>query len=744
MHELVHTSLPNGLIPGSHGFATAAMTRNLPDVLRTRLELLSAYSHRASAHDASYDRENPVNWQHLILPRGEHVVSRIAAAPFDYTGRTNRLARHVCFARGELPVNGAVRAIGLAARHLNEPWTGEARWLETDGVLESACRADVPDAVQTTAPNWDNLLGRGVGTETARRVAQFVKDNIRSPQKSISFRVSAEQDADGSRLLALFSDVIALLPVELRPLVTFSTYAATLPTGMSCLLRGVYDETPAFKVTSAVQFWVDCIHSRAVNAELLPRIQAPASAVPADALKAAPRPAVVLCEAPVARVRSGGTSVSRAHAPEGWGARWIVFGGLAVLLVVLAGGAGLWAWDQSQRDRVAEATAQAKQAEMEQARRAAAEEQARRTKEAEDLRRAAEKRADDVARKEEAERKKKLQGTAERRDQELEDSLKKLKDARKVQEKPAPHVVVDAAHAFTNFTGAVVWRRPDPARDRNLVAQTNAWVYYMHGEKLEWRPFTLLEKVNRLDRHATPERVLSPSPREAFWGDSPFVIWYDDGRLFWQWNAVKGIRFQSTNDVVDVVAKLTGGDARVRSVFVRGGGLAVNEVGLKDAASEEGRTHVLPLGDGRMTFPTVFQAQCGGEQRAQVKADIDAKKQEIAALRTPRDVSAELEEARGKLRKVEADLQNKTVEFGTKDPGEIQAKEKKLRREKRELKNLVAKLGEEQRNVKRAEQEREKKIKRLEGEIEDLKLKLLSEKDVLDKTFVLTVSPRGK
>ena len=57
MFELANTSLPNGLIPGTHGFATVAMTRGLSDALRQRLEALCAYTHRQSAHDERYLRK---------------------------------------------------------------------------------------------------------------------------------------------------------------------------------------------------------------------------------------------------------------------------------------------------------------------------------------------------------------------------------------------------------------------------------------------------------------------------------------------------------------------------------------------------------------------------------------------------------------------------------------------------------------------------------------------------------------
>ena len=106
MYELVNTSVPNGLIPGSRGFATVAMTKGVPDAVRTRIESFCAYPHRTSAHDQSYYSENPVNWFHLVLPNGDHVVGRTAPAEFDYTGRTNRISRTIYFGAREMPMVG--------------------------------------------------------------------------------------------------------------------------------------------------------------------------------------------------------------------------------------------------------------------------------------------------------------------------------------------------------------------------------------------------------------------------------------------------------------------------------------------------------------------------------------------------------------------------------------------------------------------------------------------------------------
>jgi len=273
MYELANTSVPNGLIAGTRGFATVAMTKGMPDAIRTRVEGLCAYPHRTSAHDESYYRENPVNWFHLILPSGDHVVGRTVPSDFDYTGRTNRLARTIVFRRGEMPVSGGCEAIRIAGPHLSEKWSGEPRMLPADKALAAKFFA-LERSRDATPANWVALFGDN-GISLAKRVAMLVARNAMGGGKSVYFKTSTSWDADGTKLLALFSDIINLLPDEAAPLVTFSTFAACVPSGVTCHLRGVYDKDKAFELASATQPWVDCEHGRVMHEELLPSESAP-------------------------------------------------------------------------------------------------------------------------------------------------------------------------------------------------------------------------------------------------------------------------------------------------------------------------------------------------------------------------------------------------------------------------------------------------------------------------------------
>ena len=273
MYELVNTSVPNGLIPGTHGFATVAMTKGMPDVIRTRVENYCAYPHRTSAHDGSYFTDNPVNWFHLALPNGGHVIGRTAPSDFDYTGRTNRLARTIVFKSGEMPVAGGVAALGIAGSLLLEKWSGEPRMLQPDKAL--AAKFFAADRGGDPRPrNWIALFGDR-GEELARRTAILVAQNAAGRGKSLYFKTSTKWDADGTKLLGLFGDLIDLMPEGISQLVTFSTFSPCVPGSTVCHLRGIYDKDNAFELASATQPWIDCENGRVVHEEMLPAESVP-------------------------------------------------------------------------------------------------------------------------------------------------------------------------------------------------------------------------------------------------------------------------------------------------------------------------------------------------------------------------------------------------------------------------------------------------------------------------------------
>lgn len=94
IEELIYTSAPQGLKPGSSGFTTVASTAGMASNLANLLESLSGYRHLADPGTAGA-KQNPVIFSHLkgrVGGRNLNILSRIADAGLDYSGRTNKLA----------------------------------------------------------------------------------------------------------------------------------------------------------------------------------------------------------------------------------------------------------------------------------------------------------------------------------------------------------------------------------------------------------------------------------------------------------------------------------------------------------------------------------------------------------------------------------------------------------------------------------------------------------------------------
>src|SRR5262249_29046492 len=107
-HELLYTSVPKGLLPGTRGFCTVAHTQSMPTPLLQKLESLSGYRQVFPPHDPQAHL-NPVAWSHQhvsVLGKTYHVLSRVCASGLDYSDRTNKFAHHVVLEPSELPPGG--------------------------------------------------------------------------------------------------------------------------------------------------------------------------------------------------------------------------------------------------------------------------------------------------------------------------------------------------------------------------------------------------------------------------------------------------------------------------------------------------------------------------------------------------------------------------------------------------------------------------------------------------------------
>jgi GTPase-associated protein 1, N-terminal domain type 2/GTPase-associated protein 1, middle domain len=228
-HELLYTSAQQGLKPGSYGFCTVMATEGLSKVLQDRLESLSGYEHAFALTDRR-SQLNPVNYSHLIVTVANqrlHLLSRIADAGTDYSGRSNKLAHHVALQPNEL--TAASPASTLASPGFcKTSFDGHARSLP-HGVLPPA----IPRS-PAVCVSWENVTG------DAGWAGVLAEQTLQNASRSITLIYSP-----GCDVLPLVVEAISLLPPDRQWRTTFSTYFTKLPAGVDCQWRFVLDGTPS-------------------------------------------------------------------------------------------------------------------------------------------------------------------------------------------------------------------------------------------------------------------------------------------------------------------------------------------------------------------------------------------------------------------------------------------------------------------------------------------------------------------
>jgi hypothetical protein len=200
----------------------------MPPNLIQQLESLSGYRHIFSPQDSRASL-NPVVFSHLgftIAGRRCHVLSRVCDAGLDYTQRTNKLAHHVILDAAEVPAAGPAWLLAQP-RLMQSNWAGEPR------ILPTGPRVPSGDSQPRVCRAWQQITGDagwgGVLAETA------TGPTVR--QAVLVFQ-------PGMEMLPLLAESLALLPIELRWRVSFSTYFTKLPAGVECQWRCVVAGTP--------------------------------------------------------------------------------------------------------------------------------------------------------------------------------------------------------------------------------------------------------------------------------------------------------------------------------------------------------------------------------------------------------------------------------------------------------------------------------------------------------------------
>ncbi len=223
IYELIYTSAPAGLRPGSSGYCTVQSSRGIPAPTVDLLESLSGYRHVFTAGTPEAAK-NPVNYGHYILRlqgRPEHVLSRVSDCPLDHTGRSNKLGHHMVIDTPDAVPAGPAWLLQKPG-WMTDKWDGQVTVLNSVRSAPSTPRAAGKcEAWRRTAGDagWAGVLAESFLTDPQRKVFLIYQP--------------------GTDILALFEEAIALLPFSQRWDVTFSTYGAALPATVECLWNGV-------------------------------------------------------------------------------------------------------------------------------------------------------------------------------------------------------------------------------------------------------------------------------------------------------------------------------------------------------------------------------------------------------------------------------------------------------------------------------------------------------------------------
>jgi len=220
--ELIHTSAPRGLKPGTRGFTTVAQTRGMPAWLSEALERMSGYRFAAGTSDTRPVR-NPAVYRFARLDRGHEsyfVLSRIAPCSADYSGRSNRIAHH-------LVLDTRHRTGAGPAWLLRQENLFRREWNEEPRVLDPLRR--LPDADLRPGPchAWRQAAG------DAGWAGELLRRWLEHPEQPLYLR-----HPEPWPVLDLLVEATALLPPIVRWRLTFQTaVTGDLPTGITCTLR---------------------------------------------------------------------------------------------------------------------------------------------------------------------------------------------------------------------------------------------------------------------------------------------------------------------------------------------------------------------------------------------------------------------------------------------------------------------------------------------------------------------------
>lgn len=227
--ELCYTSSPQGLLPGAHGYCTVAASAGLTGPMVQRLETLSGYRPMFGIGDARAS-SNPVAFSHLRMAFGgesRSVLSRVAYAGADYSGRINKFAHHLLLEHDE-------RIAAGPAWLLNQDGLMRDEWPEPPRRIAQPREIPQGDSPPAICQLWQDTTG------DAGWAGVLAEYHLLDPAKpTYVIYDAARHDA-----LGMIGEAMAMLPLSRRWEVSFSTYFTDPPADAECGWRWVASETP--------------------------------------------------------------------------------------------------------------------------------------------------------------------------------------------------------------------------------------------------------------------------------------------------------------------------------------------------------------------------------------------------------------------------------------------------------------------------------------------------------------------
>ena len=211
IYELLYTSVPKGLKPGSKGYCTVLTTEGIPSALLERLESYCGYRHLFDPGSP----DNPIAYGHRVLNLAGntwHILSRVADAGFDYSGRSNLIGHFMAISQDELKgMSAGPTALMMSRGFFRKELVGEPRRVSVTETRERL--GSVTEKTQEKeALTWATVTGFAAWAERFVQVTEETSDSI-----SLVYPLR-------TKTLDLLDEAASILPKNKQWDITFNTF----------------------------------------------------------------------------------------------------------------------------------------------------------------------------------------------------------------------------------------------------------------------------------------------------------------------------------------------------------------------------------------------------------------------------------------------------------------------------------------------------------------------------------------